>query len=221
MLGELKDIFKSDKLSDLLSLNKFSHPYDVTTIRAGLQDYFDVVNNVPDFTAGNTDMCYPFVSSVNRYAFGANGLRTVDENGLLTTEKIQTSDLKPALKAIRIVEAIEEKYSIVFESDFLKTDEVFTELYLWLNRSKGVLADAQKFDLSYRISRFSFSSNTEVLNLASEFIVTELSQNGTNINDFISFNFQYDVEVIGNGGIELQIIDAVTNQIFATFSSDV
>jgi hypothetical protein len=176
---------------------------------------------VPDFTAGNTDMCYPFVSSVNRYAFGANGLRTVDENGLLTTDKIQTSDLKPALRAIRIIEAIEEKYSIVFESDFLKNNAIFTELYLWLNRSKGVLADAQTFDLSYRISGFSFSSDAEVLNLASEFIITELSQNGTNINDFVKFNFQYDVEVIGNGGIELQIIDAVTNQIFATFSGDV
>jgi hypothetical protein len=221
LLGELKDIFKSDKLSDLLSLNKFSHPYDVTTIRAGLQNYFDVVNNVPDFTAGNTDMCYPFVSSVNRYAFGADGLRTVDENGLLTRDKIQTSDLKPALRAIRIIEAIEEKYSIVFESDFLKNNAIFTELYLWLNRSKGVLADAQTFDLSYRISGFSFSSDAEVLNLASEFIITELSQNGTNINDFVKFNFQYDVEVIGNGGIELQIIDAVTNQIFATFSGDV
>jgi len=221
LLGELKDIFKSDKLSDLLSLNKFSHPYDVTTIRAGLQNYFDVVNNVPDFTAGNTDMCYPFVSSVNRYAFGANGLRTVDENGLLTRDKIQTSDLKPALRAIRIIEAIEEKYSIVFESDFLKNNAIFTELYLWLNRSKGVLADAQTFDLSYRISGFSFSSDAEVLNLASEFIITELSQNGTNINDFVKFNFQYDVEVIGNGGIDLQIIDAVTNQIFATFSGDV
>ena len=136
LLGELKDIFKSDKLSDLLSLNKFSHPYDVTTIRAGLQNYFDVVDNVPDFSTPNTaDMCYPFISSVNRYAFGASGLRTVDEAGLLTSNKIQTSDLKPALRLTRIIEAIEEKYSIVFDSDFLKTDEVFTELYLWLNRS--------------------------------------------------------------------------------------
>ena len=222
LLGELKDIFKSDRLSDLRQLDNYSHPYSVTTIRAGLQNYFDVVNNQADFTnPNNKDLCYPFVSSVNRYAFGADGLRTVDENGLLTTDKIQTSDLKPALRATRIIEAIEEKYSITFDSDFLKTDEVFTELYLWLNRSKGVLADAQKFDLSYRISRFSFSSGAEILNLVSDFIRTELFQNGTNINDFISFNFQYDVEVIGNGGIELQIIDAVTNQIFATFSGDV
>ena len=222
LLGELKDIFKSDKLSDLLSLNKFSHPYDLTTIRAGLQNYFDVVNNQADFTIpNNKDLCYPFVSSVNRYAFGANGLRTVDENGLLTTDKIQTSDLKPALRAVRIIEAIEEKYSITFDSDFLKTDEVFTELYLWLNRSKGALADETKFNLSFLIPSFTFANGSEVLNLGSDFIVTQLFQNGTNINDFISFNFQYDVEVIGDGGIELQIIDAVTSQILATFSSDV
>jgi hypothetical protein len=222
LLGELKDIFKSDKLSDLLSLDKFSHPYDVTTIRAGLQNYFDVVNNQADFTnPNNKDLCYPFVSSVNRYAFGADGLRTVDENGLLTTDKIQTSDLKPALRAVRIIEAIEEKYSITFDSDFLKTDEVFTELYLWLNRSKGVLADKQTFDLSYNIPRFELGSGQAVLNLSNQFIITELSQNGTNINDFVKFNFQYDVEVIGNGGIELQIIDAVTNQAFISFSQEV
>ena len=221
LLGELKDIFKSDKLSDLLSLNKFSHPYDVTTIRAGLQNYFDVVNNVPDFTAGNTDMCYPFVSSVNRYAFGADGLRTVDENGLLTTDKIQTSDLKPALRLTRIIEAIEEKYSITFDSDFLKTDEVFTELYLWLNRSKGVLADKQTFDLSYNIPRFELGSGQAVLNLSNQFITTQRTQGGNFIDDFINFNFEYSIDVSGSGAIEFQVIDAVTSQVFNTFSEEV
>ena len=222
MLGELKDIFKSDKLSDLLSLNKFSHPYDVTTIRAGLQNYFDVVNNQADFTnPNNKDLCYPFVSSVNRYAFGADGLRTVDENGLLTTDKIQTSDLKPALRATRIIEAIEEKYSITFDSDFLKTDEVFTELYLWLNRSKGVLADKQTFDLSYNIPRFELGSGQAVLNLSNQFITTQRTQGGNFIDDFINFNFEYSIDVSGSGAIEFQVIDAVTSQVFNTFSEEV
>jgi diaminohydroxyphosphoribosylaminopyrimidine deaminase/5-amino-6-(5-phosphoribosylamino)uracil reductase len=48
LLGELKSIFKNDKLSDITQLNKYSHPYSVTTIRAGLQNYFDVVNNQAD-----------------------------------------------------------------------------------------------------------------------------------------------------------------------------
>ena len=222
MLGELKDIFKSDKLSDLLQLDNYSHPYDVTTIRAGLQDYFDVVNNVPDFsTPNNKDLCYPFVSSVNRYAFGANGLRTVDENGLLTTDKIQTSDLKLALRAVRIIEAIEEKYSITFDSDFLKTDEVFTELYLWLNRSKGVLADKQTFDLSYNIPRFELGSGQAVLNLSNQFITTQRTQGGNFIDDFINFNFEYSIDVSGSGAIEFQVIDAVTSQVFNTFSEEV
>jgi len=177
LLGELKDIFKNDKLSDITQLSKYSHLYDVTTIRAGLQDYFDVVNNAADFsTPNNKDMCYPFVSSVNRYAFGANGLRTVDnETGTITNSKIQTSDFKPALRAPRVIEAIEDKYSIIFDSDFLKTDGIFTELYLWLNRSKGVLADAQTFDLSYLIPDFTKNNDgsDSVLDLSSNFITTE------------------------------------------------
>ena len=222
LLGELKDIFKSDKLSDLLQLDNYSHPYNVTTIRAGLQNYFDVVDNVPDFsTPNNKDLCYPFVSSVNRYAFGANGLRTVDENGLLTADKIQTSDLKLALRAVRIIEAIEEKYSIVFDSDFLKTDEVFTELYLWLNRSKGVLADKQTFDLSYNIPRFELGSGQAVLNLSNQFITTQRTQGGNFIDDFINFNFEYSIDVSGSGAIEFQVIDAVTSQVFNTFSEEV
>ena len=221
LLGELKSIFKSDKLSDLLSLNKFSHPYNAITIRGGLQSYFDVVNNVPDFTAGNTDMCYPFVSSVNRYAFGADGLRTVDEDGLLTTEKIQTSDLKPALKAIRIIEAIEEKYEITFDSDFLKTDEVFTKLYLWLNKSKGVLSDETKFDVSFLIPAFDFVSGNQVLNLSSETINTNANISSVGSFEFTSFNFEYQVAITGSGEMQLKIIDGNTSQPFAFVSENV
>ena len=221
LLGELKSIFKNDKLSDLGELDNYSHPYSVTTIRAGLQNYFDVVNNVPDFTAGNNkDLCYPFVSSVNRYAFGADGLRTVDENGLLTTDKIQTSDLKPALRATRIIEAIEEKYSITFDSDFFKTNEVFTELYLWLNRSKGVLADETKFDLSYLIPDFTYSSGDQVLSLANNTITTDSNSSG-GTSGSINFNFQYKVNVTGKGAIELQIINGISSQILSSFSQEV
>ena len=221
LLGELKDIFKSDKLSDLLSLNKFSHPYDLTTIRAGLQNYFDVVNNVPDFTAGNNkDLCYPFVSSVNRYAFGASGLRTVDEDGFLTNSKIQTSDLKPALRATRIVEAIEQKYSIIFDSDFLKNNTIFTELYLWLNRQKGVMQNLQVFNLNFLITDFSPESGVIVINPNSDLIETERTQGGSG-DDFVNFNFQYNISVLGGGQIEVQIIDAITSNILTSFSEEV
>ena len=222
LLGELKDIFKSDKLSEILQLDKYTHPYDVSTIRAGLQNYFDVVDNVPDFSTPNTaDMCYPFISSVNRYAFGASGLRTVDEAGLLTSNKIQTSDLKPALRLTRIIEAIEEKYSITFDSDFLKTDEVFTELYLWLNRSKGILADAETFDIVFLITGFSKDSDGSdaVLDLSSNFITTE--KDNTFQIASIKFNFEYQVDVTGTGEIELQILDGVTNQVFNSISQEV
>ena len=221
LLGELKSIFKNDKLSDLGELDNYSHPYNVVTIRAGLQNYFDVVNNVPDFSTPNSkDLCYPFVSSVNRYAFGADGLRTVDENGLLTTDKIQTSDLKPALRATRIIEAIEEKYSITFDSDFFKTNEVFTELYLWLNRSKGVLADETKFDLSYLIPDFTYSSGDQVLSLANNTITTDSNSSG-GTSGSINFNFQYKVNVTGKGAIELQIINGISSQILSSFSQEV
>ena len=221
LLGELKDIFKDDKLSDLLQLEEYNHPYSATTIRAGLQNYFDVVNNVPDFTAGNNkDLCYPFVSSVNRYAFGASGLRTVDEDGFLTNSKIQTSDLKPALRATRIVEAIEQKYSIIFDSDFLKNNTIFTELYLWLNRQKGVMQNLQVFNLNFLITDFSPESGVIVINPNSDLIETERTQGGSG-DDFVNFNFQYNISVIGGGQIEVQIIDAITSNILTSFSEEV
>jgi hypothetical protein len=223
LLGELKDIFKGDKLSDLLQLNQYSHPYNAATIRAGLQSYFDVSSNLPDFSfPNNKDMCYPFVSSVNRYAFGASGLRTVDnETGTITNSKIQTSDLKPALRAIRIIEAIEEKYNITFDSDFLKTNAIFTELYLWLNRSKGVLADDTRFDVIFFITSFDFVDGNEVLNLSSETIQTERLLNGQGSLDFITFNFEYKITVTGSGQISARILDANTNQTFGRFSQNV
>jgi len=221
LLGELKDILKDDKLSDLLQLNQYSHPYNPSTIRSGLQNYFNVTNNSPTFTGATIgDMCYPFVSSVNRYAFGASGLRTVDENGFITDSKIQTTDLKPALRALRIIEAIEEKYSITIESTFLKSDARFTELYLWLNRSKGILVDAETFNVEFLITDFTFGTGDQVLDLSSNFITTELSGNPGN-REFIEFFFVYNIDVTGTGLIQLQIFDDVTNQVYESFSKEV
>ena len=221
LLGELKDIFKNDKLSDLLELEKYNHPYSPATIRAGLQNYFDVVNNQADFsTPNNKDLCYPFVSSVNRYAFGADGLRTVDENGFLTANKIQTTDLKLALRATRIIEAIEQKYDITFDSDFLKTDEVFTELYLWLNRQKGIMQNLQVFNLNFLITDFSPESGVIVISPNSDLIQTERTQGGSSDN-FVEFNFQYNISILGGGQIEVQIIDSITSNILTSFSEEV
>ena len=224
LLGELKDIFKGDKLSDLLQLNQYSHPYNAATIRQGLQSYFDVSNNVADFSfPNNKDMCYPFVSSVNRYAFGASGLRTVDsETGTITNSKIQTTDLKPALRAPLIIEAIEQKYNITIESTFLKSDAKFTELYLWLNRSKGILVDAETFNVEFLITDFTKDSDGSdaVLDLSTNFITTELFGNGF-LTEFVDFDFEYKVDVTGAGLIELQIFDDVTNQVYESFSKDV
>ena len=222
LLGELKDIFKNDKLSDLLQLNAYTHPYNSATVRAGLQNYFGVTNNTPVFTSGNTqDMCYPFVSSVNRYAFGASGLRTVDsDTNTITNNKIQTSDLKPALRAVRIIEAIETKYGITFDSSFLKTNTIFTELYLWLNRSKGILADETKFDVFFLLPDFDFVSGNN-LNLSSENILTFRNLNGQGSYDYVEYNFEYKVEITGKGQISIKIIDDNTSQTFANISQNI
>jgi hypothetical protein len=223
LLGELKDIFKSDKLSDISQLSVYSHPYNIVTIRAGLQNYFNVVNNVAVFAGATiSDMCYPFVSSVNRYAFGAFGLRTVDADGVLTSNKIQTSDLKPALRATRIIEAIELKYNITFDSTFLKSNTKFTEVFLWLNRTKGVLADSETFDIEFLITDFSKDADGSdaVLDLTSNFITTKLD-NREEFDNFTDVNLEYKIDVTGSGLIELQLIDDVTNQVFIQFSKEV
>tara|TARA_R110002012_G_scaffold313233_1_gene524646 strand:+ start:1122 stop:3503 length:2382 start_codon:yes stop_codon:yes gene_type:complete len=118
------------KLKDL-DLSAYDHDYDSNTVRIGLAN-----------TLFNGDLVYtPIVKKQYYVEQGGSESNTdklqnisyqaASDNGIIW------NDLRPSLKLIRIIDAIEEKTGITFTRDFFDTDE-FSNLFLWLNNSSDI-----------------------------------------------------------------------------------
>jgi len=116
-LVNLKDKLKDDELSTL-DLSDYNHIYSSNSVISGLQTgLFD------------RSIIYTMLSK-SRYFYNSDVTDTTANN--LPVTGLLWSDLKPSIKLIRIIEAIETKYDIVFSRDFFARTE-FDLLYLWLN----------------------------------------------------------------------------------------
>jgi len=122
-LVSLKDKFKDDEIRQL-DLSEFNHLYNSDNVQQGLTDgLFD------------GDLIYNLFTK-KRYYYNSNvgdtDIRNICNTGVLW------SDLKPSLRVLKIIEAIESKYNITFTRDFFGRSE-FKELFLWLNADTSIL----------------------------------------------------------------------------------
>ncbi len=154
----LSDRFGDDDLTTL-DLSEFDHLYN--------SDIFDATYS----NSLGEDLYYPLVTSVRPYQIG-----TADSNDITNNSgKILYTDLRPALKLIKIIEAIETKYNFTFDREFLGR-AVFGNLHMWVfgnldlvpNTSgaivsqlsnQGTLNDADTI-LDYTLDTINISSNT-------------------------------------------------------------
>jgi hypothetical protein len=128
----LKDLLGDDELSVLDSLDDdFTHDYDASTVKTGIQSGLY-----------SESIIYPLITHTKRLYYDSNDSNTYsgnlfhDSTTASTTQGLSFDDLKPAIKCIDIIEAIETKYGIEFTRDFFNTS-AFSNLYLWLSRNKG------------------------------------------------------------------------------------
>ena len=136
----LRDSILEDDLSQLTDLTQYNHDYDLATAKTGLQHGLGLSGSTMTQANGTTidrSVIYPFISHTKRYVYDST-LTYVTYNPAVTagTEGLEYTQLKPAIKLIHIIEAIEEKYGVTFTSDFFG-DAAFDELYMWMNRTKG------------------------------------------------------------------------------------
>jgi len=130
-LVSVKDAVGKDELKDL-DLSAFNHAYNSDNVKLGLEDELfngDIIYNllvkkryyynsdITDVTQDDT------ISNIGYTTFNA-------DNGILW------NDLRPSIKLIKIIEAIETDYSLQFSRDFFGRSE-FTELFIWMTNDKG------------------------------------------------------------------------------------
>lgn len=113
----LADLFGDDKLSSL-DYSAYTHEYTGANVQTRI-------------TSGSSyDVRYPLISSSRLWSYGDS----TNTDITLPAHAIDYTELAPALRINRIVEAIETKYGIDFQGNFL-SDKRFTNCYLYLKNS--------------------------------------------------------------------------------------
>jgi len=132
----LKDKFGEDQLTDL-DLSAYDHTYNDTNIEAGLDGY----------VSGTSDsIIYPLISPVANWIYDStssdSGANNIWYHNGHPEHGVFYYDLKPAIKLQKILDAIESKYSVTFNSDFFDSAD-FGKLFMWCHRRAGYMLKDQ------------------------------------------------------------------------------
>ena len=167
----LTEILGEDELQSLDGtsvLDSYSFSYSASFVSDGLS-----------VGQQNESFIFPLISAKNYYLFdsansGNYGFELPDgaEVRNLNNDGVLYNDLKPALLVTKVLEAIEEKYSIDFSNDFFSHPDI-EKLYLWLHREKGSVEEQLSLVESEDIylSDFDYSSGDEVRIFNNEYII--------------------------------------------------
>ncbi len=152
----LSDRFKDDDLTTL-DLSEYNHDYNASILDATYS------NSLGD------DLYYPLVTSVRAWQIG-----TADENDITNVSgKISHTELRPALRLIKIIEAIENKYTFTFDRSFLGR-AVFGNLYMWCFNNTGFSVDALNgVDIDFTTKGDLESISGVTVNLTDNYFITE------------------------------------------------
>ena len=152
-----KDILGDDKLEGL-NLNAYNHDYNEGVVKNGLQSGLKMTSSSTE----TPDIVYPLISYDKYFYYDSSGAASDDEetniyvSGSDTTQGINYTELKPALKIRNIFDAIEERYSSTnddntggdLEFQFPTSSTLFNkyldEAYLILHRDKGNIGGGEE-----------------------------------------------------------------------------
>ena len=108
---------------------------------------------------------------------------------------LKFTDLKPAIKAIHIIEAIENQYpAITFTRDFFDSS-TFSNLYFWVNSKKGEFDDRdddEGYLFTKKLSGFTSSSPNSLINSGASTITGTTIELNTIANSY-TFDISFDV----------------------------
>jgi len=145
----LKDKFGEDNLN-VLDLSAQNHTYNDTNIETGINNYVSGTDNA---------VIYPLITPVTRWYYDSQGSHG-DGNIHYHNDPshgVFYYDLKPAVKLKKIIDAIETKYGIEFQSDFFDSAD-FGKLFMWCHRRAGYMFKDQPNGFPPQV--INFVSNT-------------------------------------------------------------
>ena len=171
----LKQVLGDLKLAALSGLSKFNHEYSRTVVNNGFVTGLGLQGETM-VTSVNRDVVYPAISALDRWfydsddvsppeplVFAQGSSRNIFNSSDNGDYGIDYLHLKPAIKVIHIIEAIESRFSsIKFSRDFFGRP-FFDKLYLLLHNTKGLLSPSNSLqdDISLTFDIGTNSSNSD------------------------------------------------------------
>ena len=146
----LKNLLGDDLLSNLDWLNNFNDKENGDSIVYKSSDVEDYLTNSYNKTVDSVSYVKPVqipLLTHTQRLFYDSSLDVLNDGNLKYTSSsnyhgVKWKELKYAIKLEIIIKAIEDKYNIVFSTDFFSsnvdTNTYFDDLYMWLHRTKGV-----------------------------------------------------------------------------------
>ena len=196
----MQDTIGDDLINQLPYLDNYDHEYTDTNVKNGFQNGLDfTVNSVSQTDA----IVYPLITSKKRLFYNstspiANNSDTDFDGNLFNdgtpnnTRGLRYTDLKPGIKAIHIIEAIEDKYDgIEFTRDFFGSNTAFSNLYLWLNPQKEEFDYIEENDSN---STYLFSKKLSDYTSTDPYNTNVLSLSGSQIN-LDNFNYKWNLDL--------------------------
>ena len=139
---EFKDILAENELSSLEFPSSLNFDY---THANGLQKFTNI-----------SEVCIPLITHTKNMRLTNAGFKGTDGSFL------NFRDLKPAIKVKTVIEAIENDYPEIDFTDEFFNSEDFNNLYLWMHKEKGFMANAEESGASSNTISTRFGTNPNV-----------------------------------------------------------
>ena len=210
----LKDKFGEDKLN-VLDLSAQDHTYNDTNIQAGINSYVSGTGSA---------VIYPMITPVTRWYYdsqGSHGAGNIHWHND-PDHGVFYYDLKPAVKLKKIIDAIEVKYGIEFQSDFFDSAD-FGKLFMWCHRRAGYMFKDQPNGKTPDIINFT-SNTTGDYNLTTQkYTITAAQETELRISYTTNSSSDYKMVVYVNDELytSRQHSGSVTSEIITLGTLDV
>ena len=185
----LKDKFGEDTLNDL-DLSAQDHDYTDANIETGINSY----------VSGTGDaIIYPMITPVTRWYYDSQGSHG-DGNIHYHNDPdhgVMYYDLKPAIKLQKIVDAIEAKYGIEFQSDFFDSTD-FGKLFMWCHRRAGYMFKDQPNGFPAQAINFTTNTTGDYDLTTQKYTITAAQETNLRVTYTLNSTATYNIDVYVN-----------------------
>lgn len=185
--SRIKESISDNNISTLSGLSQYNHDYTFANIKDGFELGLGLSGgNMVRATGLDKTVVYPFISHTKQYIYDSTASPPI-YNISDSTEALDHTQLKPAIRFKEIFDGIEDTFGIDFDrTGFLGSDD-FLGMYLWLHKDKGGIVG-----VSDNVS-FIFSNDFTITT------GTDRRTNGLFYVNGTSHTFEYDFTITGSG----------------------